>query len=85
LEQEYDLVFIEAGDETAGLVILSCKQGSPLWGERGTERQRKVMRECNGAVFEKHTGRAVCVPARTAYYAGDQRAEHAAWTDDALT
>ena len=43
------------------------------------------MRECNGAVFEKHTGRAVCVPARTAYYAGDQRAEHAAWTDDALT
>ena len=42
------------------------------------------MRECNGAVFEKHTGRAVCVPARTAYYAGDHRAEHAAWTDGCL-
>ena len=42
LEQEYDLVLTEAGGETAGLVILSCKQGSPLWGERGTERQREV-------------------------------------------
>ena len=42
LEHEYDLVLTEAGDETAGLVILSSKQGSPLWGERGTERQREV-------------------------------------------
>ena len=42
LEQEYDLVLTEAGGETAGLVILSCKQVSPLWGERGTERQREV-------------------------------------------
>ena len=42
LEHEYDLVLTEAGDETADLVILSSKQGSPLWGERGTERQREV-------------------------------------------
>ena len=42
LEHEYDLVLTEPGDETAGLVILSSKQGSPLWGERGTERQREV-------------------------------------------
>ena len=48
LEQEYDLVLTEAGDETAGLVILSSKQGSPLWGERGTERQREVRALCIG-------------------------------------
>lgn len=42
LEHEYDLLLTEAGGETSGLVILSSKQESPLWGERGTERQREV-------------------------------------------
>ena len=60
LEREFDMVVTEAADETAGLVIICCKQRSPLWGEQGTERQREVMRECGGgAVFEKATGRAV--------------------------
>lgn len=28
--------------------------------------------------------RAVCVPARTAYYVGEHREDHASWTDGCL-
>ena len=62
LEHEYDLVVTEGATDdegTNGLVILSCKHHSPLWGTAGTEEHREIMRECRGAIFEQTTGRAV--------------------------
>jgi len=82
LEHEYDLVVTEGATDdegTNGLVILSCKHHSPLWGTAGTEEHREIMRECRGAIFEQTTGRAVCVPFRKFFNVGETHAEQLAW------
>lgn len=70
------MIVTEGCDELDGLVILSCRHESAAWRDSA---KHEVLQQCRGAIFEKASGRAVCVPFGKFYNVNEARAARLDW------
>lgn len=75
LEVDYSLDI----DEDEDLCIVSCSHHSNLWSE-GTLEQRSALEQSRGAVYEKTSGRCVCLPFGKFWNAGEKHSHVIDWS-----